>query len=86
MILSLMYTTGTLVMVAMMNTIRVIIVILMVMILLILWDLIIGRGNWQKNNEFGGVFDIFVRLRTSFLFRGGVMLRFCAGTCSAITD
>ena len=53
MILSLMYTTGTLVIVAMINTIRVMIVILMVIILLILWDLIIGRGNWQKSSKLG---------------------------------
>jgi hypothetical protein len=45
MILSLMYITGTLVIVAIINTIRVIIVILIVIILLILWDLIIRRGN-----------------------------------------
>ena len=71
-----MTTTTTRVM-AVLNTIRVMIVILMAMILTIFWDLIIGRGSWQKNNEFGGVFDIFVRLRTSFfLGGGGVMLRF----------
>ena len=75
MILSLIYTTGTLVIVAMINTIRVMIVILMVIILLILWDLIIGRGNWQKSSKLGVWYrdfcTIFVRLRTSFLFRGG---------------
>jgi hypothetical protein len=76
MILSLMYTTGILVIVAIINTIRVIIVILIVMILLILWDLIIGRGNWQNKSSKLGVWyrdfcTIFVRLRTSFLFRGG---------------
>ena len=52
MILSLIYTTDTRVIVVL-NTIRVIIVILIVIILLILWDLIIGRGNWQKSSKLG---------------------------------
>jgi hypothetical protein len=73
MILSLMCTTDTRVIVVL-NTIRVMIVILMGTIQRILWDLIIGRGNWQKSSNF----DIFVRLRISFLFRGGVMLQFYA--------